>query len=129
MSAIELSSKMPLKRISYITGMPRSFIYYNLNRNSINRKEYKTGKGKNTVDKIIELSSERITYDYRRIWALLRNSGISINRKTVYKIMGDNNPMWNAALYCYNHGMHSLLLFFLHYFIHCFPVYIDSTVP
>ena len=91
MSAIELSSKMPLKRISYITGMPRSFIYYNLNRNSINRKEYKTGKGKNTVDKIIELSSERITYDYRRIWALLRNSGISINRKTVYKIMGENN--------------------------------------
>ena len=85
MSAIELSSKMPLKRISYITGMPRSFIYYNLNRNSIKRKEYKTRTGKNTVDKIIELSSERITYGYRRIWALLRNSGININRKTVYK--------------------------------------------
>ena len=91
MSAIELSSKMPLKRISYITGMPRSFIYYNLNRNSISKKEYKTGSGKNTVDKIIELSSERITYGYRRIWALLRNSGISINRKTVYKIMRENN--------------------------------------
>ena len=91
MSAIELSSKMPLKRISYITGMPRSFIYYNLNRNSISKKEYKTRSGKNTVDKIIELSSERITYGYRRIWALLRNSGININRKTVYKIMRENN--------------------------------------
>jgi transposase InsO family protein len=91
MSAIELCSQMPLKRISYITGMPRSFIYYNLNRNSIKRKEYKTRTGKNTVDKIIELSSERITYGYRRIWALLRNSGININRKTVYKIMRENN--------------------------------------
>ena len=90
MSAIELSSKMPLKRRAYITGMPRLFIYYNLSR-KVNRKEYKTGKGKNTVDKIIELSSERITYGYRRIWALLRNSGININRKTVYKIMGENN--------------------------------------
>ena len=91
MSAIELSSKMPLKRISYITGMPRSFIYYNLNRNNTSKKEYKTGKGKNTVDKIIELSSERITYGYRRIWALLRKNGININRKTVYKIMKNNN--------------------------------------
>ena len=64
MPLMELSSKMPLKRISYITGIPRSFIYYNLSRNSINRKEYKTRSGKNTVNKIIELSSERITYGW-----------------------------------------------------------------
>jgi hypothetical protein len=43
------------------------------------------------VNKIIELCRERITYGYNRIWALLRNSGIRIARKTVYKIMKNNN--------------------------------------
>ena len=41
------------------------------------------------MNKIIELCRERITYN--RIWALLRNSGIRIARKTVYKIMKNNN--------------------------------------
>ncbi|KPV47455.1 hypothetical protein SE19_00985 [Acidiplasma aeolicum] len=43
------------------------------------------------MNKIIELCKERITYGYKRIWALLRNSGINIAKKTVYKIMKNNN--------------------------------------
>ena len=42
-------------------------------------------------NKIIGLCKERITYGYNKIWALLRNSGINIARKTVYKIMKNNN--------------------------------------
>ncbi|WP_287954784.1 IS3 family transposase, partial [Acidiplasma sp.] len=45
----------------------------------------------NIIDKIIELCKERVTYGYNRIWALLRNSGINIAKKTVYKIMKNNN--------------------------------------
>ena len=41
--------------------------------------------------KIIDLCKERVTYGYNRIWALLRNSGIRIARKTVYRIMKNNN--------------------------------------
>ena len=43
------------------------------------------------MNKVIELCRERVTYGYNRIWALLRNSGIRIVRKTVYKIMKNNN--------------------------------------
>ena len=43
------------------------------------------------MNKVIELCKERITYGYNRIWALLSNSGIRIARKTVYKIMKNNN--------------------------------------
>ena len=37
------------------------------------------------------LSEDRTTYGYRRIWALLRNSGIHVNIKTARKIMRRNN--------------------------------------
>ena len=37
------------------------------------------------------ISAERTTYGYRRIWALLRNSGIHVNIKTVRRIMRRNN--------------------------------------
>ncbi|KQB35815.1 MULTISPECIES: IS3 family transposase [Acidiplasma] len=43
------------------------------------------------VNEIMEPCKERITYGYNRIWALLRNSGINIAKKTVYKIMRNNN--------------------------------------
>ncbi|WP_393917162.1 IS3 family transposase [Acidiplasma aeolicum] len=33
----------------------------------------------------------KTTYGYTRIWTLLRNSGININRKTVYKIIKQFN--------------------------------------
>ena len=40
---------------------------------------------------INKLSGERTTYGYRRIWALMRNSGIHVNIKTVRRIMKRKN--------------------------------------
>ena len=56
----------------------------------------RSGKRKPRVSEIIEaeimrLSAERTTYGYRRVWALLRNSGIHVNIKTVRRIMRRNN--------------------------------------
>ncbi|MGP6207775.1 IS3 family transposase [Cuniculiplasma sp. SKW3] len=44
-----------------------------------------------TLDEIIRISGERTTYGYRRVWALLRNSGIRVNIKTVRRIMRRNS--------------------------------------
>ena len=45
----------------------------------------------NIEAEIIRISAERTTYGYRRIWALLRNSGIHVNIKTVRRIMRRNS--------------------------------------
>ena len=37
------------------------------------------------------VSGERTTYGYRRVWALMRNSGIHVNIKTVRRIMRRNS--------------------------------------
>lgn len=81
-----LEPGMSIARISRAMGTPRSFIYYR-------RERY--GKRKPRVPDYIEaeinrLSSERTTYGYRRIWALLRNSGARVNIKTVRRIMRRN---------------------------------------
>jgi transposase InsO family protein len=54
----------------------------------VNRKTRVTGS---IETEIIGLSADRTTYGYRRIWALLRNSGIHVNIKTVRRIMRNNN--------------------------------------
>jgi hypothetical protein len=48
-------------------------------------KRHITRIDSNIVNNVIELCRERITYGYNRIWTVLRNSGIRIARKTVYK--------------------------------------------
>ena len=58
---------------------------------SIEDRRYAARIDSSIISKIIDLCKERVTYGYNRIWALLRNSGIRIARKTVYKIMKDNN--------------------------------------
>ena len=87
--AIEsLKPAMTVSRISRAMDVPRSSIYY--------RKTGRSGKRKPRVSEIIEaeiirLSAERTTYGYRRVWALLRNSGIHVNIKTVRRIMRRNS--------------------------------------
>jgi len=39
----------------------------------------------------VDLSGNRTTYGYRRIWALLRNSGIHVNIKSVRRVMRKNS--------------------------------------
>ncbi len=42
-------------------------------------------------DQILRIAEERNSYGYRRIWTLMRNSGIHVNMKTVRRIMGNHN--------------------------------------
>ena len=87
--AIEsLKPAMTVSRISRAMNIPRSSIYY--------RRTERSGRRKPRIPEIIEaeiirLSAERTTYSYRRVWALLRNSGIHVNIKTVRRIMRRNS--------------------------------------
>jgi len=89
MSAVEyLKPLMPVARISRAMDMPRSTIYY--------RRSERTGNRKPRVSESIEseikrISGERTTYGYRRIWAMMRNSGIHVNIKAVRRIMRRNS--------------------------------------
>ena len=78
----ELKDQINASKITNYTNISRYSIYYkkrtNITRSRINKE---------LEELIIELSKERVTYGYRRIWALLRNSGIRINAKTVYRVM------------------------------------------
>ncbi len=84
----DLRQTIPVARISRAMGIPRSFIYYN-------RSEH-TGKripriSRDIEEQILRIAGERTTYGYRRIWAVLRNSGMGVNMKTVRRIMNRNN--------------------------------------
>ena len=65
--------------------------YYRKKHENREDKRHITRIDSSIVNKVIELCRERVTYGYNRIWALLRNSGIRIARKTVYRIMKNNN--------------------------------------
>ena len=90
MAITELNNTMSKSRISRVTGIPESTIYSELNIIK-EKKEYNTRMDNDMVNKIIEISNDRITYGHRRVWAILRNSGIHVNKTTVYKIMKKNN--------------------------------------
>ncbi|MEM3191188.1 MAG: IS3 family transposase [Candidatus Parvarchaeota archaeon] len=40
---------------------------------------------------IIRVTSERPTYGYRRVWAMIRNNGIRVNRKAVRRVLRERN--------------------------------------
>ena len=80
-----------IKTACCYSGINRTTYYYRIKHENKEDRRYSTRIDNSIVNKIIELCKERITYGYNRIWALLRNSGIRIARKTVYKIMKNNN--------------------------------------
>ena len=91
-SVDEMNDKgIEIKKACYYSGINRITYYYRKRHENIEDRRYLTRSDSSIVNKIIELCRERITYGYNRIWALLRNSGIRIARKTVYKIMKNNN--------------------------------------
>ena len=51
------------------------------------------------VKRIKDICNERVTYGYRRIWALLRNEGINLNQKAVLKIMKSENVYLEAHVH------------------------------
>lgn len=93
------NDKIKIKDACYYSGINRITYYYRKKHENKEDRRYSTRIDSSIVNKIIELSKERVTYGYNRIWALLRNSGINIARKTVYKIMKNNN----LTLLLHNH--------------------------
>ena len=80
-----------ITKASYYSGINRITYYYNKKHENKEDKRRITRIDNCIINKIIEPCKERITYGYNRIRALLRNSGINIAKKTVYKIMKNNN--------------------------------------
>ena len=87
MAVDTLKKKMPVARVSRAMGIPRSSIYYSKMEKS-SRKPRVSGSIESEIKRI---SGERTTYGYRRVWALMRNSGIHVNIKTVRRIMRRNS--------------------------------------
>ena len=83
-----LRNKLSVSRISKITGIQRSYIYYN---RKITVKQKKSRIPENIINKVLEISGKRVTYGHRRIWAVLRNEGTNINIKTVRRIIKSRN--------------------------------------
>ena len=76
---------MGMREISRISGLPLSTYYYKPRRRNVTRLDPAI------EERIVDTASERTTYGYRRIWAILRNSGIHVNVKTVRRTLKRNN--------------------------------------
>ena len=72
----------------YCDMIPRSSIYYNRSEHSGKRKSRVSGY---IESEILKTASDRTTYGYRRIWAMVRNRGMKVNIKTVRRIMRKNS--------------------------------------
>ena len=83
-----LKPEMTIARISRAMDIQRSIIYYDRSGRQGKRKPRIT---KEIEDHILRIAEERITYGYRGIWALMRNSGMHVNIKTVRRIMRNHN--------------------------------------
>ncbi|MCW6170966.1 MAG: IS3 family transposase [Thermoplasmatales archaeon] len=88
---LNLSEFMTVREISRISGIPLSTYYYQPRSRTVNRIDSVRAK------RITDLALERPTYGYRRIWAVLRNEGTRVNRKTVARILNKNNLSLPAA--------------------------------
>ncbi len=90
MAVEELIVNMPLSRACNLIGIPRR-TYYSRKRFRVRIVNANTRITDEIVIRIREICSERVTYGYRRIWAMLRNEGIYLNPKTVLSIMKKEN--------------------------------------
>jgi len=81
----DLKPKMSLRNISRISGISLSGYYYMPRKRHIQRLD------SSTKERIREIASERPTYGYRRVWAILRNHGTRVNQKTVRKVLKESN--------------------------------------
>ena len=81
-----LKKEIPVTRISRAMDIQRSTIYYT---GSHGKRLPRISQ--EIEEQALKIAGERITYGYRRIWALMRNSGIHVNIKTVRRIMRRNS--------------------------------------
>ena len=80
----DLKQEMSLRNISRISGISLSGYYYKSTERHIQRLD------PSIKERIKDIASDRTTYGYRRVWAVLRNSGTEVNQKTVRKVLKDN---------------------------------------
>jgi transposase InsO family protein len=80
----DLKDQIPLREISRISGISLSGHYYKPVKRHIQRLD------PSIKERIRYIASERPTYGYRRVWAILRNHGTKVNQKTVRKVLKDN---------------------------------------
>ena len=81
----DLKDKVPLREISRISGISLSEYYYRPRERHIQRLD------PSTRARIKDIASERPTYGYRRVWAVLRNQSTAVKQKTVRKVIKDSN--------------------------------------
>ena len=81
----DLKDNVPLREISRISGISLSGYYYKPRKRQVVRLDPSTKK------RIKGIVSERPTYGYRRVWAVLRNQSTAVNQKTVRKVIKDSN--------------------------------------
>lgn len=76
---------MSVREIACISGIPLSEYYY------VPRSRNVTRLDPSIREMIKRIASERPTYGYRRIWAVLRNQGIRVNSKTVESVLREDS--------------------------------------
>ena len=81
----DLKQEMSLRNISRISGISLSGYSYRHRERNIQRLD------PSTRERINDIASERPTYGYRRVWAILRNQGTMVNQKTVRKVLKESN--------------------------------------
>ena len=84
----EITASMPISRACSLLGIPRRSYYA---RKPLGIRISSSRISADTVQRIRDICNERVTYGYRRVWALLRNEGVHMNPKTVYRIMKDGS--------------------------------------
>ena len=80
----DLKQEMSLRNISRRSGISLSGYYYKCTEWHIQRFDL------SIKERIKHIASERPTYGYRRVWAILRNEGTMVNQKTVRDILKNN---------------------------------------
>ena len=80
----DLKQEMSLRNISRISGISISEYYYKSTERHIQRLD------PSIKERIKDIASERTTYGYRRVWAVLCNSGTEVNQMTIRKVLKDN---------------------------------------
>ena len=81
----DLKQGMSLRNISMISGISLSGYYYRPRERHFERLD------PSIKERIREIASERPTYGYRKVWAVLRNKGTMVNQKTVRRVLKANN--------------------------------------
>ena len=72
----DLKDQIPLREISRISGISLSGYYYRPRERHVERLD------PSTRARIKDIASERPTYGYRRVWAILRNQGTAVNQNS-----------------------------------------------